>query len=167
MTKIKDSVTGRFICDHGMRWTSEYGIWRGLIDRCTNQKSKHYARYGGRGITVCDRWLHSFENFFTDMGHRPDGLSLDRRNNDGNYEPGNCRWATIIEQQNNTSKNVLVSYGGVTKSLTQWCKQLDLKRPTISHRLDRGMTPKEAFTTPIRNCSAYQHGNGYRKQKSK
>lgn len=164
MTKIKDSVTGRFICDHGMRWTTEYYIWRGLINRCYNPKTKHYARYGGRGIKVCDQWRHSFINFFNDVGYRPEGLSLDRKDNNGNYEPSNCRWATTTEQQNNTRANVLVTYNGETKSLTQWCKLFDVKRPTIAHRLDKGMSPEEAFTKPVLNCSAYKNGNGYRKK---
>lgn len=86
---------------HGMSKSIEYETWSKMLQRCYNQKSHNYNDYGGRGITVCDRWRNSFENFYEDMGDRPEGMSLDRENNDGNYEPGNCRWATDIEQANN------------------------------------------------------------------
>jgi hypothetical protein len=84
----------------GRQGTSTYYIWGAMIQRCTNPRNRDYPSYGARGITVCDRW-HKFENFLADMGERPDGLSLDRIDNDGNYEPGNCHWATPVQQANN------------------------------------------------------------------
>jgi hypothetical protein len=91
---------------HGYKHTSIYNIWVMMKQRCLNTKNKDYPNWGGRGITVCDRWLESFNNFLEDMGQKPENNSLDRINNDGNYEPSNCRWATSIQQQNNrrTSK---------------------------------------------------------------
>lgn len=81
--------------------TREYNSWGSMIERCTNSKHTHWKQYGGRGIKVCDRWRHSFESFLSDMGPRPAGTTLDRINNDGNYEPGNCRWATREQQRAN------------------------------------------------------------------
>jgi hypothetical protein len=83
----------------------EYEAWHGIKSRCLNKSNKAYSYYGGRGITICDRWLNSYENFVTDMGRRPKGMSLDRIDNDGGYEPGNCRWATWQQQAENTKRS--------------------------------------------------------------
>lgn len=90
---------------HGLSQTRTYEAWKHMIQRCTNPHAKHFSYYGGRGITVCERWLSSFENFLADMGERPPGLTLDRYpDNDGNYEPDNCRWATWTQQAANRRK---------------------------------------------------------------
>jgi hypothetical protein len=91
---------------HGLRKTREYESWAAAKSRCFNDTSKRYKDYGGRGITMSPLWKDDFAKFYADMGPRPDGTSLDRENNDDNYEPGNCRWATPIEQANNKRNNV-------------------------------------------------------------
>lgn len=96
--------------------TKEYGTWLNMKQRCYNKNDKHYADYGGRGITICDQWLNSFDTFFKDMGKKEKGLSIDRIDNNGNYEPTNCRWATPSQQILNTRKrkNTKSKYRGVT-----------------------------------------------------
>lgn len=95
---------------HGMSYTDTFRIWSGILRRCLNPNFKAYKYYGGRGIKVCDRWLNSYENFLEDMGIRPVGLQIDRIDNDGNYEPNNCRWATAM--QNNTNRNIIKNQKG-------------------------------------------------------
>jgi hypothetical protein len=104
-----------------------------------------YKRYGGRGITVCERWK-SYEAFLEDMGPRPVGSSIDRIDVNGNYEPGNCRWATKAEQVRNTRRNHLITLAGVTKPLCDWVAELGLNRNTVSVRLFRGWPVEKALT---------------------
>jgi len=118
---------------HGMCGTSEYNIWKAMIDRCTNEKHRSYDNYGGRGITVCDRWRSSFENFYSDMGDRPPGMSLDRIDNDGDYTPDNCRWTTWREQSRNRRNNRLIE----GKPLAEWCEDNNLNYKVVFGRLYR------------------------------
>ena len=102
--------------------------------RCNNPNREAYKNYGARGITVCKRW-DSYENFFKDMGERPEGKTLDRIDNDANYEPGNCRWATRQEQSDNNRRTRSIEYAGKTQSLREWCRELDLNYTTTWARL--------------------------------
>ncbi len=132
---------------HGMTRTPEYKVWQNLKDRCYNEEAVQYPNYGGRGIRVCERWLESFENFLADMGLRPGpGYSIDRENNDGHYEPGNCRWATSDIQANNRRVNKYYEFEGEQLTIPQIAKKLRIPPATLAARLRYGMSPDEAFT---------------------
>lgn len=125
----------------------EYAIWSSMKARCCNPRGTQYAYYGGRGIRVCDRWLHSFKNFLSDMGRRPTPQhSIDRINNDGDYEPGNCRWATRKEQARNQRSNVRLTYNGQTLCLAEWAERLGIHRATLRSRLKTGWPIEEAVS---------------------
>lgn len=120
-----------------------------MRQRCTRRSHKRFASYGGRGIRVCERW-DSFEAFLSDMGARPEGTSLDRINNDGNYEPANCRWATATAQNNNRRLNRRVAWRGEDKTVTEWSRSTGLTPKLIFDRLYAGWTAEKALTTPAR-----------------
>jgi hypothetical protein len=119
----------------------EYATWKMMKARCYNTNNAEYHNYGARGIVVCDRWRRSFVNFLSDMGARPfAGASIDRfPNNDGNYEPGNCRWATPLEQGQNTRKVVNLTYDGKTQCIRAWARDLNIQHCVIRARLKRGL----------------------------
>lgn len=121
-----------------------------MKNRCLNKNYPKYNHYGGKGVVVCERWLNSFEDFLNDMGERPVGMTLDRINNDGNYEPDNCRWATNIQQLNNTSKNKYIMYKDQTLTLSEWSRVLGLNYELIKSRLLNGWSIEKTFTTPKR-----------------
>ena len=108
-----------------------------MLTRCGNSKSDGFASYGGRGIKVCVRWMR-FESFLADMGERPDGMTLDRINNNGHYEPGNCRWATMVTQENNKSNNVVIEAEGKTQTVMQWSREKGIYYHTLLKRLQAG-----------------------------
>jgi hypothetical protein len=125
---------------HGESKSDEYSIWHSMKRRCYDPKNNKFYRYGARGIIVCERWLNSFDNFLFDIGKRPSMLhSIDRKDNNGNYDPGNCRWATKKEQANNTSKNVHLTINGVTKPLSIWAHEHGLDRSVVYERFDSGV----------------------------
>lgn len=129
----------------------EYAVYQKMIGRCYNPKQAYYGYYGARGITVCDRWLAGFQNFLDDMGRRPsDRHSIDRKNNDGHYEPGNCRWATPIEQASNTRRSRLLTHNGETHTMSEWSRRLGIVVASMSYRLQY-WTPDDAFTRPVRH----------------
>lgn len=138
---------------HGKRNSVEYATWKRIKDRCTNTKNPKYASYGGRGIAVCERWKNSFLAFLEDMGPRPSANhSIDRfPDNDGNYEKSNCRWATVVEQANNTRTNRLFTFYGKTMTMAQWCHIAQIDQGVVSDRLIKlGWSEKEAFWRPVR-----------------
>lgn len=137
---------------HGLTKTKTYRTWYSMKQRCFNINDTRYSDYGGRGITVCDRWKESFENFLEDMGKCPSRQhSIDRIDNDKGYYPENCRWATLKEQSRNKRVNRLIEYKGKTQCLTAWAEELNIKRETLSRRLNQlKWSVEKAFTTPIR-----------------
>lgn len=128
---------------HGMSGTKEYKAWQGMIGRCEKPSKYHnYHLYGGRGIIVCDRW-HDFKEFYADMGNCPINMSLDRIDNNGNYEPSNCRWASAKEQSNNKRTNTLIAFNGQTKTMKQWAEEFNIPYERLCQRIKRDRWPIE------------------------
>jgi hypothetical protein len=123
--------------------TQTYNVYKKLIDRCCNLKNEKYKNYGGRGIKVCSRWLESYENFYQDMGEKPKDKSIDRIDVNGNYEPQNCRWATIEQQANNKTDTIRLVIDGVEYSQSLLAKKLNVTPHAIEYHLRKGKTPKE------------------------
>lgn len=117
-----------------------------MRERCNNPNHAAYKHYGGRGITVCERW-DDFLTFLEDMGNKPVGMEIDRIDVNGNYEPSNCRWATDEEQANNTRKNRFVTINGLTKSHSQWARFIGITHDSFSNRVDQGW-PEENLLLP-------------------
>jgi len=131
---------------HGMRHSSPiYNIWKLIRSRCFSETNTQWSRYGGRGITLCKRWL-DFDKFHQDLisEYKP-GLSLDRINNNGNYSPENCRWATVTQQANNRSDNRKITINGETKNLHQWLPSFGISAQTFYYRVRKGLTDEEAL----------------------
>lgn len=121
---------------HGGTDTGTYRSWAVMKRRCIDTRFKDYAQYGGRGITVCDRWLQSFANFYEDMGERPEGKTLDRIDSNGGYCKENCRWATRLTQGNNTRRNHLLAYGGSTNTLAEWSRITGISYTKLRARIN-------------------------------
>lgn len=132
---------------HGLTETSEHHIWKTMIARCENKRSRKYASYGARGIRVCPKWRASFIAFLNDMGRRPTPRhSIDRINNEGNYEPSNCRWATPTEQSCNRRVTIYVEFNGRKAALSEACRETNTKYERMRERIKRGLTFDEAVS---------------------
>jgi hypothetical protein len=150
---VHKAMIGKLNFKHGLKRGREYSSWQMMIDRCTNQNSKSWNSYGGRGITVCDRWK-DFSKFYQDMGERPENHTLERIDNNLGYSPENCKWATVKEQNRNTRRTRLLEINGVTKCVTDWCDYFGINKRTVSNRINRGKWPVElAITTPVNQYS--------------
>lgn len=147
---------------HGKADSPTYAIWQMMLQRCENPTNKSYPNYGGRGIFVCDEW-HDFAKFYADMGDRPDGLSLERKENSGPYVKWNCIWASITDQNNNTRRNRLIEFRGETKTIAQWAEITGLEWTTIRSRLDHyGWDVEHALTVSPTGAVVYEF-NGHRR----
>ena len=134
---------------HGMSRSPTYRSWQEMRVRCNDKFAISYANYGGRGVRVCKRW-DRFENFLADMGVRPKGAFLERKNNNRNYTPKNCVWATRLQQNRNKRSNVTVEYKGRKTCLSAWCEELDLPYPRMYYRIVvKGWVARTAFETPF------------------
>lgn len=136
---------------HNCCKTSLYKLWNSMKTRCNNKSVHNYRNYGGRGVTVCDEWNTDFVRFkeWAEKNGYKDGLTLDRIDVNGNYEPSNCRWVTVKQQENNRRNNHYLTIEGVTKTLTEWCELYKAHPSTVINRLNTGCTPKEALTLPL------------------
>lgn len=142
---------------HGLSNTRLYRIWLQMKNRCYNSKTERYSDYGGRGITVCDEWKNDFKAFYDWAmlnGYRDD-LSIDRINNDENYEPSNCRWATNIEQARNSRHCHMIVFNGETHCISEWSEITGISIYVLRNRLRYGWTIERALTTPL--CSQGRH----------
>jgi len=141
---------------HGRSRSPEYRAWAGMIQRCTNKSSSVYPRYGGRGIKVCEQWRRSFESFLHDMGERPSSKhSLDRVDNDGDYKPGNCRWANHKVQRRNQDQSrvrLVDCSDGANMVARDAAARYEISYPTLLGRLARGWDDRRALTTPPAEC---------------
>jgi len=127
-----------------------YNCWYHMQERCYSESNKSYPDYGGRGIKVCERWLNSFKDFCQDVGSRPVGMTLDRKDNNGNYGPDNFRWATRKTQSQNRSNVILVGYNGVVKCLASWGEEYGISGHVLNRRINkRKWSFERALTTPI------------------
>lgn len=134
---------------HGMSGTPEHISWSAMKERCLTSSNPGYIDYGGRGITICDRWM-SFEKFYEDMGPRPKGASLGRIDNNGPYDPSNCRWETAEQQANNRRVSNIINIDGESLTISQWSRKVGIKRVTIAARIRLGWDAYLAISTPTR-----------------
>ena len=130
---------------HGRTDSREYSSWTNAKTRCFNPASDAYPRYGGRGITMCAEWAADFSAFYRDMGPCPTGLTLERRDVNGDYGPDNCYWASYQQQNNNRRNNKRITFGGFTRTLAEWDRALGLKLGMLSTRLRLGVSLEHAL----------------------
>ncbi len=154
---LKRETAAAMMRTHGMRNAPEYRVWSTMIERCHNPNNGKYKSYGARGIRVCERWRTDFAAFIADMGQRPTPQhSLDRRDNDGNYEPGNVHWATREQQANNTRANVVLSWRGEHLTMAQWSRRIGISQYAIRQRLERGWAVEDALTISSRSVRKWR-----------
>lgn len=145
--EVASSVNATHGHTRNYRRSDIYAAWAGMMDRCSQSNEIAIANYSGRGIAVCERW-HDFANFLADMGEKPPRTSLDRIDNNGNYEPGNCRWATMRQQSRNKRNNRILEYDGESHCLTEWSEIVGINTSTLWARINRGWPIGEALTKP-------------------
>lgn len=144
---------------HGMTNTPTFKVWQGIIARCERPSSISYKYYGAKGIKMCERWRNSFLNFLEDMGERPQGMTIDRKDSSADYSPENCKWATIHQQNNNKSDTRHILFNGKTMNMTQWAKEIGTSPSALHHRIaNMGMSIEDALTIPFSRSNAGTSG---------
>ncbi len=133
---------------HGLSKTATYRVWADMKTRCYNPNRHQFKYYGERGITVCERWLNCFENFLLDMGEKPEGLTIDRIDNNGDYSPDNCRWVSQKAQCNNRRTNKTITFQNETLTYAQWSVRLGAWKGLVGERIKAGWSEVLAITTP-------------------
>ena len=162
---LKTSDGGRATCrlppkdprGHGKATSKLYRVWHNMKTRCYNKREKSYINYGGRGITVCDEWVNDYLKFHRwahDNGYREE-LTIDRKNNDGNYEPSNCRWSTHMEQQQNTRQTRIITARGESLSVSAWARRCGIHETTLRERISDGWNIDDAVSLPPQSTSGY------------
>lgn len=145
------------VTKHGQWSNPLFKVWKGMVSRCTNPKDKRYERYGGRGITVCDRWLDA-NNFISDMtaGYEK-GLKIERKNNDSGYEPSNCEWASAKTQNRNYSRNIILTFEGKSLCAADWATEIGISEKVIYDRIARGWSTIRTLTTKVMGSKDSSH----------
>lgn len=154
-----------FFYKNGLSKTRQRFIYNNMKARCYNKKDKRYKDYGGRGIKICDEWLNDFIDFYNwamDNGYNDD-LTIDRINNDGNYEPNNCRWITLKEQINNRRNTVFIEYNGTKKPLTEWAREYNIPINTLRKRLSTGWDIETALNKKVKKFFKGEHSEKFLK----
>lgn len=144
------------VTTHGMTGTPTFRSWESMKQRCLNPSAPGYAEYGGRGIKIYEPWVSSFEQFLADMGVRPDGMTLDREEVDGDYTPENCRWATPTQQLRNRRDTVRLTWGDRTMNTYEWAAETGIPAKALRDRIRAGWSPERALSTPV-NVNLRRH----------
>lgn len=152
--KCRSSSSVRTHAESGIHRTREYRAWNGMIARCTNPKNRAWVAYGQRGVSVCERWRghDGYQNFLDDMGRCPPGMTLDREDTNGKYEPHNCRWATRKTQDRNKRNSLYLSLNGVRRHVIEWAKIVKITARTLHRRKNDGWSDERALTTRVVRC---------------
>lgn len=147
---LKRSILSTASSTHGMSKTLEFKTWSSMKTRCYNPKADSYEDYGGRGITVCDEWLNSFETFYKDMGNKPyKNAQIDRIDNSKEYSKNNCKWVSCHQNNRNKRNNKILTYKGNSKSLAEWAEMYGLRRDTLLYRINANWSVEKALTRKV------------------